>query len=276
MDDQIQANEDLLAQASSSNEEKSDNGKAQSENKQLNSIRQKLMRHYQSQDKLAPFDDHEQSIGTCYIRLALLTQQQKDKMNNNWMMLLNFSWMDLFAKIFIYIVHFQFQKYGIITICDECAHALATISSQLGGKQLDNAIQCFIHRFPSYFYNNGFFTGATQFLMKLKEGQLDNVFQCLINRLCDEKENGYNRGRCAQLLEKFSMKWNDKQLDDEDANNRTKCAKLLGKLSMKWNEKQLNDSFDSLKDMLNEDDYWEYGKVLETITVKLSGKQFDN
>ncbi|ETO07346.1 hypothetical protein RFI_30045 [Reticulomyxa filosa] len=41
-------------------------------------------------------------------------------------------------------------------------------------------------------------------------------------------------------------------------------------------EKQLNDAFNSLKDMLNEDDYWEYGKALETITVKLSGKQFDN
>ncbi|ETO33649.1 hypothetical protein RFI_03453, partial [Reticulomyxa filosa] len=53
-------------------------------------------------------------------------------------------------------------------------------------------------------------------------------------------------------------------------------AELLGKLSMKWNEKQLNDAFNSLKDMLNEDDDWEYRKALETITVKLSGKQFDN
>ncbi|ETO34364.1 hypothetical protein RFI_02730 [Reticulomyxa filosa] len=47
----------------------------------MNTIKEKLKRYYQSQDKLAPlFDDHEQSIGTCYIRLALLTQQQKDKM----------------------------------------------------------------------------------------------------------------------------------------------------------------------------------------------------
>ncbi|ETO04538.1 hypothetical protein RFI_32859, partial [Reticulomyxa filosa] len=51
----------------------------------LNATKEKLKRHYQSQDKLAPlFDDPEQSIDTCYIRLALLTQQQfqqqKDKM----------------------------------------------------------------------------------------------------------------------------------------------------------------------------------------------------
>ncbi|ETO09046.1 hypothetical protein RFI_28340, partial [Reticulomyxa filosa] len=70
------------------NEEKNDNGKAQSESEQLNSIKQKLKRYYQSQDKLAPlFDDPEQSINTCYIRLVLLTQQQlqqqKDKMTNN-------------------------------------------------------------------------------------------------------------------------------------------------------------------------------------------------
>ncbi|ETO02068.1 hypothetical protein RFI_35368, partial [Reticulomyxa filosa] len=88
MDGQLGAKEDLLAQASSSNEEKNDNSKAQSENEQLNSSKQKLIRYYQSQNKLAPlFDDPEQSIDTCYIRLALLTkqqfQQQKDKMINN-------------------------------------------------------------------------------------------------------------------------------------------------------------------------------------------------
>ncbi|ETO01989.1 NTPase, partial [Reticulomyxa filosa] len=88
MDGQREAREDFLAQISSINEEKNDNGKAQSENEQLHSIKQKLKRHYQSQDKLAPlFDDPEQSIHTCYVRLALLTQQQfqkqKDKMTNN-------------------------------------------------------------------------------------------------------------------------------------------------------------------------------------------------
>ncbi|ETN99830.1 hypothetical protein RFI_37637, partial [Reticulomyxa filosa] len=97
---------------------------------------------------------------------------------------------------------------GKITICDECAHALATISSQLGGKQLDNAFQC-------------------------------DVFQRLINGLSDEKEYKFNRAKCAQLL---------------------------GKLSMKWNEKQLNDAFNSLKDMLNQDDNWRYIEALETIT----------
>ncbi|ETO02824.1 hypothetical protein RFI_34589, partial [Reticulomyxa filosa] len=132
------------------------------------------------------------------------------------------------------------------------AHALATISSQLGGKHLDNAFQCFIHRFPSYFYKTEDWfdkTDATQFLMKLKEGQLGDVFQCLINRLSDEKE---------------------------DKDNCRKCAQLLGKFSMKWNEKQLNDTFNSLKDMPNKDDYETYREALETITVKLSGKQFDN
>ncbi|ETO15234.1 hypothetical protein RFI_22132, partial [Reticulomyxa filosa] len=44
--------------------------------------------YYQSQDKLASlFEDPEQSIDMCHIRLALLTQQQfqqqKDKMINN-------------------------------------------------------------------------------------------------------------------------------------------------------------------------------------------------
>ncbi|ETN97477.1 hypothetical protein RFI_40052, partial [Reticulomyxa filosa] len=63
---------------------------------------------------------------------------------------------------------------------------------------------------------------------KLKEEQLGDVFQRLINRLSDEKENNTNRIRCAQSLEKLSMKWNDKQL---------------------------NDAFNSLKDMLNKDDY---------------------
>ncbi|ETO04583.1 hypothetical protein RFI_32815 [Reticulomyxa filosa] len=50
--------------------------------------------------------------------------------------------------------------------------------------------------------------------MKLKEKKLGDVFQCLINRLSDEKEKEYNRGRCAELLEKLSIKWNEKQLDD--------------------------------------------------------------
>ncbi|ETO02605.1 hypothetical protein RFI_34813 [Reticulomyxa filosa] len=116
---------------------------------------------------------------------------------------------------------------GKITICNFCAHALATISSQLGGKQLDNAFQYFIHRLPSYFYNDDYLD-ATQFLMKLKEEQLGDIFQCLINRLSDEKEDKYDCRRCAESL---------------------------GKLSMKWNEKQLNDAFNSLKDMFNKNDY---------------------
>ncbi|ETO10982.1 hypothetical protein RFI_26391, partial [Reticulomyxa filosa] len=58
------------------------------EKKKLDPKKEKLKRYYQSQDKLAPlFDDPEQSINTCYIRLALLTQQQfqqqKYKMINN-------------------------------------------------------------------------------------------------------------------------------------------------------------------------------------------------
>ncbi|ETO07816.1 hypothetical protein RFI_29574, partial [Reticulomyxa filosa] len=85
MGGQIGADEDLLAQTSSFKEEKNDNSKAQRENEKLNLTKEKLKRYYQSQDKLAPlFDDPEQSIDTCYIQLALLTQQQfqqqKDKM----------------------------------------------------------------------------------------------------------------------------------------------------------------------------------------------------
>ncbi|ETN99762.1 hypothetical protein RFI_37705 [Reticulomyxa filosa] len=81
MSGQIEAKEDLL------NEKKNDNGKTQNENEQPSLIKEKLKRYYQSQDKLVPlFDDPEQSIYTCYTRLALLTQQQfqqqKDKMIN--------------------------------------------------------------------------------------------------------------------------------------------------------------------------------------------------
>ncbi|ETO03468.1 hypothetical protein RFI_33939, partial [Reticulomyxa filosa] len=60
----------------------------ENKNQELDTTKQKLRRYYQSQDKLAPlFDDPEQSIDTCYIRLTLLTQQQfqqqKDKMIND-------------------------------------------------------------------------------------------------------------------------------------------------------------------------------------------------
>ncbi|ETO11699.1 hypothetical protein RFI_25677 [Reticulomyxa filosa] len=62
--------------------------KKDNENKELNVMKKKLKQHYQSQDKLSPlFDNPEQSIDTCYIRLTLLIQQQfhqqKDKMVNN-------------------------------------------------------------------------------------------------------------------------------------------------------------------------------------------------
>ncbi|ETO00614.1 hypothetical protein RFI_36826, partial [Reticulomyxa filosa] len=107
---------------------------------------------------------------------------------------------------------FECLMNGKITICKECAHALAKIASQLGGKQLDNALQCFIHRFSSYFYNDGYYTYATQFIMKLEEGQLGDVFKFLIGRLSDEKENDGVRIKCAELIGKISMKWNEKQL----------------------------------------------------------------
>ncbi|ETN97222.1 hypothetical protein RFI_40309, partial [Reticulomyxa filosa] len=146
---------------------------------------------------------------------------------------------------------------GKTTICNNCAHALATISSQLRGKQLDNAFQCLIHRFPSYFYV--LYYDTTQFIMKLKEEQLGDVFQCLINRLSDEKE---------------------------DERNRAKCAELLGKLSMKWNEKQLNDAFNPLKDMLNKNGDWKfncegihkldkYADLLKRIAQRLDEKQMN-
>ncbi|ETO34663.1 hypothetical protein RFI_02426 [Reticulomyxa filosa] len=99
---------------------------------------------------------------------------------------------------------------GIITICYYCAHALAMISSQLGGKQLDYAFQYIVHKFPSYLYNHYYYTNATEFVMKLKEGQLGDVFQCLIDGLSDEKEDEYKRGKCAELFGKLSMKWNEK------------------------------------------------------------------
>ncbi|ETO02922.1 hypothetical protein RFI_34491, partial [Reticulomyxa filosa] len=144
-------------------------------------------------------------------------------------------------KVFEFLMN-AFES-GKITIYYFCDSALAAILSQLREKQSDNAFQCLIHRFP-YFCDY-----ATQFIMKLKEEQLGDVFQCLINRLSDEKENEYYREKCAQLL---------------------------GKFSMKWNEKQLKDAFNSLKDMPNKDYDWTYREALETITVNLSGKQFDN
>ncbi|ETO31338.1 hypothetical protein RFI_05781 [Reticulomyxa filosa] len=82
MSGQIGAEEDLF------NEKKTNNGKTQNENEQLRLAKEKLRRYYQSQDKLVPlFDDPEQSIDTCYTRLALLIQQQfqqqKDRMIDN-------------------------------------------------------------------------------------------------------------------------------------------------------------------------------------------------
>ncbi|ETO02993.1 hypothetical protein RFI_34417 [Reticulomyxa filosa] len=73
---------------------------------------------------------------------------------------------------------------------------ITTISSQLGGKQSDNAFQFLIHGSPSYFCHY-----YTQFIMKLKEEQLGD-------------ENEYNRKNCAELLGELSMKWNEKQLND--------------------------------------------------------------
>ncbi|ETO01912.1 hypothetical protein RFI_35527, partial [Reticulomyxa filosa] len=56
---------------------KTSQAKKDNENEELNTMKEKLMQHYQLQDKLVLlFDDPEQSIDTCYIRLALLTQQQ--------------------------------------------------------------------------------------------------------------------------------------------------------------------------------------------------------
>ncbi|ETO05325.1 hypothetical protein RFI_32071 [Reticulomyxa filosa] len=55
--------------------------------KATDATKQKLKDYYKSQDELIPlFDDHQQSIANCYIRLVLLTQQQfqkrKDKITN--------------------------------------------------------------------------------------------------------------------------------------------------------------------------------------------------
>ncbi|ETO34430.1 hypothetical protein RFI_02663 [Reticulomyxa filosa] len=79
MGGQIGAEEDLLAQTSSINEGKNNNGKAQSENEQLNLIKQKLKRYYQSQDKLTPlFDDPEQSIDANK-KHKMINNQEKEK-----------------------------------------------------------------------------------------------------------------------------------------------------------------------------------------------------
>ncbi|ETO27894.1 NTPase [Reticulomyxa filosa] len=53
-----------------------------------NAVKEKLKRYYQAKDKLVPlFDDPEQSINVCYIRLSLLRQErfreQKEKMVEN-------------------------------------------------------------------------------------------------------------------------------------------------------------------------------------------------
>ncbi|ETN98781.1 hypothetical protein RFI_38706, partial [Reticulomyxa filosa] len=59
--------------------------------------------------------------------------------------------------------------------------------------------------------------------------------------------------------------------EQEDEDNRN-YWRILNKMEYK----QLNDAFNSLKYMLNKDDYWKYREALGTITLKLSGKQFDN
>ncbi|ETN98714.1 hypothetical protein RFI_38773 [Reticulomyxa filosa] len=101
-------------------------------------------------------------------------------------------------------------------------------------KQLDNAFQRFINRFPSYFHKTkGWFdkTDAIQFIMILKKGQLDDIFQCLIDRLSDEKENDDVLMKCVELIGKISKKWNE--------NSLISLVGLLEKVSTKLNGKQL-------------------------------------
>ncbi|ETO03668.1 NTPase, partial [Reticulomyxa filosa] len=177
---------------------------------------------------------------------------------------------------------------GKIQICDECAHTLAMVSLQLGGKQLDNVFQYLINRFHEYFY----YLGNIQFIMKLKEEQLDRVFKCWINRLPDK--NNFERQRCANFLETFSMKWNEKQLNDafnslmDRLNDKSEneymheaCISPLLTIAVKLGKKQTNDAFNYLMNGLNnenEDGYLrkECIRSLLTIAVKLDGKQFDD
>ncbi|ETO00960.1 hypothetical protein RFI_36480 [Reticulomyxa filosa] len=146
---------------------------------------------------------------------------------------------------------FEFLMSGEIHIYIDEANILATISSQLRGKYLDNAFQYLLHRFPLYFYS--VYYDATQFIMTLKEEQLDDVFKCVIGRLSNEKEND-------DIL--------------------IQCVKLIGNFSMKWNERQLIDAFNSLIDIFNDidssySDFRDVYNAIAAITVKLPGRQFD-
>ncbi|ETO03100.1 hypothetical protein RFI_34310 [Reticulomyxa filosa] len=101
--------------------------------------------------------------------------------------------------------------------------------------------------------------------MKLKEEQLGNVFQCFIHRLSDEKKDTRNRRKCAELLGKLSMKWNEKQLDN--AFNSLKDIFNKEQLTLKdmRNKKQL-----ILKDIHNKENLvGTYREALKTITVEL-------
>ncbi|ETN99796.1 hypothetical protein RFI_37671, partial [Reticulomyxa filosa] len=148
-----------------------------------------------------------------------------------------------------------FKRYDWI-----CAYLLCVISVKLNEQQftVHTHLQRFHHNWEEnswIMHSNVSFIDATQFLMKLKEGQLGDVFQCFISRLSDEKEDEYNRRKCAELLGKLSMKWNENQLErvfnalifvskhsmntNNDKDKDESLVKLLQLTSTKLNDEQL-------------------------------------
>ncbi|ETN97970.1 hypothetical protein RFI_39552, partial [Reticulomyxa filosa] len=143
------------------------------------------------------------------------------------------------AEIALLLNERQLSKIGKITICDECAYTLATSSSQLRGKQLDNAFQRFINRFPSYFH-------------KIK-GWFDKTMICItlivIFAICLEED---------KYIERTSQRLGEKQMDIalgklndkiEDESIRIKCIQLMKEISKKCNQQRLNDAFGSSMDI---------------------------
>ncbi|ETN97478.1 hypothetical protein RFI_40051 [Reticulomyxa filosa] len=88
VEEKQKTNEKVLVNETSRPKEKNKTSEAKkNENEELNATKKKLKQHYQSQDKLASlFDDTEQSIDTCYIRLKMKKMKNmiiiKKKMEN--------------------------------------------------------------------------------------------------------------------------------------------------------------------------------------------------
>ncbi|ETO36553.1 hypothetical protein RFI_00509 [Reticulomyxa filosa] len=112
------------------------------------------------------------------------------------------------------------------------------ISLQLGRKQLDSVFQYLVNRYRKYFYS-----GHTQFIMKLKKSSLGTIAVKLDERQFDDTfnllTNGFQNRKYIYkyLLEITAMKLNEKQLKElNDKQLYLFTKQLLGRVKRTDND----------------------------------------